>query len=168
MERKTTTIFANPDTSRSKSWGGILLILMLLVSSCVPAKEAPQVPSASPVQQPTQPATPNVIVMTPTTKANQDLPTPGLDFCNNEQVQAVLTGLIDAVTQKMRRPARWLILLRDWTFSTQVPTRQSIFRRKMWPVCSTALLSIPGATSRPAGCLWKALFPPKFSRHCWM
>lgn len=100
MENNNTFTSINPNTSRIKSWGGILLIFTLLVSGCVPAKETPSVPSAAPVQQPTQPSTPNIIVMTPTPAVSLLLPTPGLDFCNNEQVQSVLTALIDAVTQK--------------------------------------------------------------------
>lgn len=100
MKIKIPFIPVHPNTSRVRLWGGILLIIALLLSGCKPSTEAPPVSSAFPAPLPTQTTAPNVIVLTSTQQVSLLLPTPGMDFCNNEKVQAALTGLITAIKEK--------------------------------------------------------------------
>lgn len=100
MKIKTPFKPVIPSTSFVRSWGGIYLIIALLVSGCTPLTETPQVSSAFPAPLPTQTTAPNVIVLTPTQPASLLLPTSGMDFCNNEAVQAVLTDFVNAVKEK--------------------------------------------------------------------
>lgn len=76
---------------------GILLIVVIAASGCVPPEEAPQIASAFPAPPPTPTTQPEIIVVTPTQPANLLLMTPGASFCENEQVQSVLRSFLEAV-----------------------------------------------------------------------
>lgn len=83
--------------SSSMALVSVCLLLALAVTACAPADEAPQVSTAFPAPLPTETSAPNIIVQTPTLTTEILLPTPGLAFCENDQVQAAMDGLVDAI-----------------------------------------------------------------------
>lgn len=88
---------------------GILLIVVIAASGCVPPEEASQIASAFPAPPPTPTTQPENIVVTPTQPANFLLMTPGTSFCENEQVQSVLRSLEDAIMDQDGAALRELI-----------------------------------------------------------
>jgi len=86
--------------SRWKSWAGTLLIFAMIAGGCVPAQEASPTASVLPAALPSATAQPNIIVLTPTQSSGFLLPTPGLSFCDNPKVQAVLAGLKSAINNQ--------------------------------------------------------------------